>query len=319
MKHMGHLLVLSGVMVGLLIGLPQVSGDDEPKKVLGYINEIPKESPVARVARHRKVAERREGTPIMVHRGATRFAPENTLEAFAAAMDNGADGVEIDIRRSKDGMLYLMHDGTLDRTTTCAGKASERTYYEIASCRVKGAGKKTRVPTLAALLVLARQRAMLLHLDVKEAGLQDDLIKMFGEADVWDHIVEVNAGNAERIRGHKKVRLLAYKGWFPENATDPNSEAIKNFLASPGDMVFLKYDPSDVARALGRKPVELVPLPEGIRQLWSPTGPVETVYITKTGSKYHRDGCRHLAKSAIPISRKDAEAQGYTACKVCKP
>ena len=44
----------------------------------------------------------------------------------------------------------------------------------------------------------------------------------------------------------------------------------------------------------------------------------ETVYITRTGKKYHRDGCRYL-KSRIPISLKDAKAKGYTACSVCRP
>ena len=45
----------------------------------------------------------------------------------------------------------------------------------------------------------------------------------------------------------------------------------------------------------------------------------QTVYITKTGKKYHRDGCRYLASSKTPISLKDAKARGYTACKVCHP
>ena len=44
-----------------------------------------------------------------------------------------------------------------------------------------------------------------------------------------------------------------------------------------------------------------------------------TVYVTKTGTKYHRESCRHLSKSKIQISLKDAKAKGYTACKVCKP
>jgi hypothetical protein len=43
------------------------------------------------------------------------------------------------------------------------------------------------------------------------------------------------------------------------------------------------------------------------------------VYITKTGAKYHRAGCRSLAKSSIPIKLRDAVAKGYGACKVCKP
>ena len=45
----------------------------------------------------------------------------------------------------------------------------------------------------------------------------------------------------------------------------------------------------------------------------------QTVFVTRTGKKYHRDGCRYLATSKIPISLKDAKARGYTACKVCHP
>ena len=45
----------------------------------------------------------------------------------------------------------------------------------------------------------------------------------------------------------------------------------------------------------------------------------QTVYITRTGKRYHRDGCRYLASSKIPISLKDAKANGYTPCKVCHP
>ena len=45
----------------------------------------------------------------------------------------------------------------------------------------------------------------------------------------------------------------------------------------------------------------------------------QTVYATKTGKKYHRATCRYLSKSKIPISLRDAKAQGLTACSVCKP
>jgi DNA-directed RNA polymerase subunit RPC12/RpoP len=45
----------------------------------------------------------------------------------------------------------------------------------------------------------------------------------------------------------------------------------------------------------------------------------ETFYITRTGARYHRGGCRHLRRSAIPITRAEAEAQGYTPCRVCYP
>jgi competence protein ComEC len=45
----------------------------------------------------------------------------------------------------------------------------------------------------------------------------------------------------------------------------------------------------------------------------------ETVYVTKTGKKYHRATCRYLSRSKISTSLKDAKANGYTACSVCKP
>jgi competence protein ComEC len=45
----------------------------------------------------------------------------------------------------------------------------------------------------------------------------------------------------------------------------------------------------------------------------------QTVFITRTGSKYHRSGCRYLRSSQIPISLKDAKARGYTPCEVCNP
>jgi len=44
-----------------------------------------------------------------------------------------------------------------------------------------------------------------------------------------------------------------------------------------------------------------------------------TVYVTRTGKKYHVDGCRYLRQSRIPVALKDAKAQGYTPCAVCRP
>src|SRR2546427_748783 len=155
--------------------------------VPGYIRELPPESAPEREARHRAVAERR-GQPAMVilHRGASRFGPENTLEAYAAAMDRGADGCEFDIRRSKDGVLYLHHDDDLGRVVQGDGPVSALTYYELLRRPLKApygsADDTTRPPTLAAFLALARQRAMLLHLDIKEPGLEDDINSLLDAA-----------------------------------------------------------------------------------------------------------------------------------------
>jgi caffeoyl-CoA O-methyltransferase len=257
---------------------PKPAAEKPTGPVLGYINTIPPESDEQRAARRKKIAEHRQGTPVLVHRGDWSSAPENTLEAYAAAMDRGADGVEIDIRRSKDGVLYLHHDDNAGRVISGEGKVRDLTYYEILSrgmTKVFGtANKDTRAPTLAAFLALARQRCMLLHLDVKEPGLQDEIIAMFDEADVWDHVVEVNAGNAERIRSHPKVKLLPYKGWWPAGKDAENPEMARITLAKPGVMIICE-EPGAAVKML-KKPVPPapVPLPNSLRVLWKPEGPI---------------------------------------------
>lgn len=45
----------------------------------------------------------------------------------------------------------------------------------------------------------------------------------------------------------------------------------------------------------------------------------QTVYIARSGNRYHRDGCRYLTQGKVPMTLKDAKAKGYTPCKVCRP
>src|SRR5262245_45058289 len=73
----------------------------------------PVETPAEAKQRHERVAERRKGTDIICHRGASEFAHENTLEAFRATFELGGDGNEIDIRATKDGVLVCFHDDML--------------------------------------------------------------------------------------------------------------------------------------------------------------------------------------------------------------
>ena len=62
-----------------------------------------------------------EGPLIIAHRGASGYAPENTMAAFELAERLGADFIEFDVRMSKDGELVIIHDETVDRTTNFTG------------------------------------------------------------------------------------------------------------------------------------------------------------------------------------------------------
>ena len=65
------------------------------------------------------------------HRGASGYAPENTLEAFAIAAEMKADGVELDVHFSKDGQVVVIHDDKIDRVSNGQGKVKEYTLEEL--------------------------------------------------------------------------------------------------------------------------------------------------------------------------------------------
>src|SRR5256885_16654645 len=92
---------------------------------------------------------------ILGHRGAPAEAPENTLASFRRAAELGADGIELDVQRSADGRLPLIHDARVDRTTDGHGTVGELPWATLAAL---DAGNGERIPTLDDLLAFAAGR-----------------------------------------------------------------------------------------------------------------------------------------------------------------
>lgn len=111
-----------------------------------------------------KLLNRNQSSVIVVaHRGDWRNFPENSLEAIDNAIKMGVDVVELDVQRTKDGKLILMHDSTLNRTTTGEGQISEITLDSIQKLRLKnGYAVRTihKVPTLEEALLHAKGKIM---------------------------------------------------------------------------------------------------------------------------------------------------------------
>jgi len=94
----------------------------------------------------------RRPVEISLHRGANRYAPENTMPAFEKALRLGADYIEFDVRATADGEFFLLHDSRLDRTTDGTGPIREKTAADVRklSAGVKFAPEysQVRVPSL---------------------------------------------------------------------------------------------------------------------------------------------------------------------------
>ena len=102
---------------------------------------------------HRGTGLTREGHPF----------PENSVSSFEAAMQEGADGIELDVEITMDGKLIIMHDDTVDRTTDCTGCVSELTFDQVRQCRLlDGEGNPTEEhpPTLAEAYAAAGETAL---------------------------------------------------------------------------------------------------------------------------------------------------------------
>lgn len=113
------------------------------------------------------------GLMIAAHRGDHSYAPENSLAAIEAAIAKGADIVEIDVAVTSDGTPVLMHDQSVDRTTTGKGRVEDKTASEVAALRLKrrdGRPSDEAPPTLARALALACGR-ILVDLDLKSDRL----------------------------------------------------------------------------------------------------------------------------------------------------
>jgi glycerophosphoryl diester phosphodiesterase len=136
------------------------------------------------------------GTDITAHRGYSSIAPENTLPAIQEAIDAMSDYVEIDVQETKDGVVILLHDTNLKRTTGINKSIWNVTYEEL---RNFDAGKKARkiyrntpIPTLEEALLLC-QNSIYLNIEIKitnhEQQLVEEVVRLIKEYDMEDQCV----------------------------------------------------------------------------------------------------------------------------------
>ena len=108
------------------------------------------------------------------HRGAAGHAPENTVAAIRKGIALGADFVEVDVRRTRDGCLVLLHDALVDRTTDGSGPVARMTWNELQRL---DAGGGERVPSVEAALAAAAGQSGVM-LEVKVPGIAAELCRV---------------------------------------------------------------------------------------------------------------------------------------------
>ncbi len=135
---------------------------------------------------------------IIGHRGASAVAPENTMAAFRKAIDAGADGIEFDVRLTRDGVPVVIHDSTLRRTAGLARRVADVAWAELESIDAGSwfnpAFAHETVPSLNELLTVFEANDLVLHLEMKcdssseHAALADACCRLINEHSLKDRV-----------------------------------------------------------------------------------------------------------------------------------
>lgn len=117
----------------------------------------------------------REEVPrVFAHRGMSSLAPENTLAAFRACAEHGVRWFELDVDVAADGTLVVIHDATLDRTTSGTGRVAEKTWAELrdldAGSWFDASFSDERIPTLAQVIDLMNEHELNANIELKAGG-----------------------------------------------------------------------------------------------------------------------------------------------------
>ena len=154
---------------------------------------------------------------VFAHRGGAALAPENTMAAFENGVSLGADGIELDVRASRDGRVVVHHDETLDRTTTLHGPVNLRTAEELV---------RVGVPELAAVLRACRDVRVIVEIKVNAPEFGRRVVEELRRAGAVDRACV--GGFRRRVlravrreepalatsAAREEVRLALYRSWL---------------------------------------------------------------------------------------------------------
>jgi glycerophosphoryl diester phosphodiesterase len=160
---------------------------------------------------------------IFGHRGASSIYPENTLEAFNECIRLKTDGIELDVNLSKDNELIIIHDETLDRTTTGTGFVQDHTLEEIKQFKIyDDKHNKYEIPTLRELFNEFKNNKLLINIELKNDKinyqfLEELTIQMIREFNYEDRIIISSFSPDSLFKCNKLAPDLSYGYLYGKN------------------------------------------------------------------------------------------------------
>lgn len=198
-------------------------------------------------------------TAIWAHRGACAYAPENTLPAFELSIEMKADGVDLDVQRTADGQLVVIHDETINRTSNGVGRVVDLTFDEIRRCDFTNGfvgRRNVKIPTLQEVLELFRPTGLTVNIELKNdvelyPRMEFDVLQAVTEMGMVDQVnfTSFNHYSLAGLRGKVAPEQLglvlgsslfepwSYAKWFGAGAINPRFTVLQQ-----PDLVWLSHE-----------------------------------------------------------------------------
>lgn len=160
-------------------------------------------------------------TRIWGHRGASGYAPENTLEAFKLAAEMGADGVELDVQLTKDGEIVVVHDERIDRVSDGKGSVADYTLQELKQFNFNKTHPEyapvCRIPTLKEVLECLQDTDLIINIELKTGinfyeGIEKKVVELVRKMGVESRVLysSFNHSSVLKVKEYQADAKLAF-------------------------------------------------------------------------------------------------------------
>ena len=160
------------------------------------------------------------------HRGASEYAPENTFLAFYTGIFMGANGIETDVQMTKDGVLVLFHDDTVNRMTGCDGSISDYTLEELKKFTFEHKGLTDKIVVFEDFLKQFAFRDLTFAIEIKQRGIEREIADMIRAYHVEEKCV-VTSFIFEAVQTIKAYAPEIEVGYLIKGVTDETIAQLK--------------------------------------------------------------------------------------------
>lgn len=183
--------------------------------------------------------KRKDRSLVWAHRGASGYAPENTLEAFKLAVEMGADGVELDVQLTKDNQIVVIHDEWIDRTSNGKGWVKDMTLEELRKYNYNKTHPEYEhadIPTLREVYELLKPTGLTVNVELKTGvvfydDLERKVIELTKEMGMEDRVLYSSFNHYTCVKIHE-LEPEAYVGFLYSDGIIDIAQYAKNYGAN---------------------------------------------------------------------------------------